>query len=88
MATKQKRLRGADRERNRMAHRKSCPECGQPRLTRSKRRGFWEKWVMAFFGRYPWKCKACKTRVMIKDRGIMRHKETDGTIRESRRAHS
>jgi DNA-directed RNA polymerase subunit RPC12/RpoP len=43
-----------------------CRKCGTGQLVRTKRHGWVEKQVYTRLGMYPWLCKGCKTRVMLK----------------------
>ena len=67
-----------------MAHRLTCPQCGEPRLTRSKRSGVFEKWFLGSLGWFPWRCKSCKGRVLLRNRGSRQQEDPDSTIRNSR----
>ena len=50
-----------------------CAVCARGKMHRSERRGLWERYVLAFFGQYPWRCGFCRNRVMLPDRGPQRH---------------
>ena len=36
-----------------------CKKCGGQVMERMPRLGFYQMYVMAFFGRYPWRCVRC-----------------------------
>lgn len=46
-----------------------CPKCGELRGSRVKRRGFFQKQIMPFFGYFPWQCGACRHEWNSKLRG-------------------
>jgi hypothetical protein len=54
-----------------------CPKCQRGRLYRNERKGFLEQVVYPFFNRYPWTCRSCKTRMLLKVRGTRRKKSSD-----------
>jgi ribosomal protein L40E len=38
---------------------RACRQCGERRFQRIHRNGFWERWVLAVYGLYPWVCRKC-----------------------------
>ena len=46
-----------------------CSGCKHSNLRRSTRQGFLETFVFSLAGLYPWRCRACGTRTMLRDRG-------------------
>jgi hypothetical protein len=41
-------------------------------MHRSERRSFLEQYIYPWFGMYPWRCKFCRERVVLRDRGESR----------------
>ncbi|WP_419804773.1 hypothetical protein [Terriglobus sp.] len=50
-----------------------CSSCKRSNLRRSARHGFMETFVYSLFGMYPWRCRQCGIRTMLRDRGESRH---------------
>lgn len=46
-----------------------CSNCNCSNLRRSSRQGFVERFVYSLFGLYPWRCRQCCMRSMLRDRG-------------------
>ena len=53
-----------------------CPKCGRNKMYRTRRRGFWRRFILPRFGYFPWKCESCKSVVSLKKRGVHRRKHT------------
>lgn len=49
-----------------------CPDCKRGNLRRSSRHGFLETFVYSLAGMYPWRCRNCGTRALMRDRGETR----------------
>ena len=45
-----------------------CRICGSYELRRAFRRGFMQLNIYPLFGYFPWRCRACGTRVMLHKR--------------------
>lgn len=41
-----------------------CPDCGSAKIHRSRRKGFYEQFVLGSIGIYPYRCSECKKRFM------------------------
>lgn len=50
-----------------------CSNCKGSNLRRSSRQGFLETFVYSLAGRFPWRCRNCGTRTMLRDRGDSRN---------------
>jgi DNA-directed RNA polymerase subunit RPC12/RpoP len=46
-----------------------CKSCGFKHLLRTRRTGWFESRVLPLFGFYPWRCRQCKAKFLLKDRG-------------------
>jgi len=56
-----------------------CTKCKvEAKLSRLKRTGFMEQYVLSFFGYYPWRCSACTQRIYLRARSTI-----EGFTRES-----
>lgn len=49
-----------------------CPKCRLDTMQRDHRNGFLERVVFPWFHLYPWECPHCRTRKLLKSRGIRR----------------
>jgi DNA-directed RNA polymerase subunit RPC12/RpoP len=47
-----------------------CDECNSDEVYRIFRRGFFQERIYPFFGFFPWRCKRCGLRLMLRDRGL------------------
>jgi DNA-directed RNA polymerase subunit RPC12/RpoP len=43
-----------------------CPNCGSWRVERSRRRGTRERWFLPLRATYPFRCRECDTRFLVK----------------------
>jgi hypothetical protein len=46
-----------------------CPLCNHDGITRSPRRGFLETKIYSLFGYFPWNCRGCNERFLLRLRG-------------------
>jgi hypothetical protein len=46
-----------------------CAECGRGVMYRSDRRSFLDRYIYPLVGLYPWRCKFCRNRERLRDRG-------------------
>jgi hypothetical protein len=44
------------------SHRSHCPHCTGDKVHRSRRRGFFEHWILRMTGRRPYRCVGCGYR--------------------------
>jgi hypothetical protein len=44
-----------------------CPKC-YASLRRLHRKGFLQKWIISFFGFFPWECPVCRKAIYFKHR--------------------
>ena len=55
-----------------------CPHCGTHTMRRDHRIGALERVVYPWFHFYPWECLICRTRRLLKSRGVqVRKSSTD-----------
>ena len=55
-----------------------CPHCGTHTMRRDHRIGALERIVYPLFHFYPWECLICRTRRLLKSRGVqVRKSSTD-----------
>jgi DNA-directed RNA polymerase subunit RPC12/RpoP len=47
-----------------------CDECGSEEVCRIYRRGFFQEKIYPLFGFYPWRCKRCGQRLMLRKRAL------------------
>jgi hypothetical protein len=58
-----------------------CPKCGSLRASRVKRTGVLQKFVLHYFGLYPWECSGCRTLFLFRNRGqVKRKRRTTGEV--------
>jgi hypothetical protein len=43
-----------------------CPKCRFEGMTRTKRRGIFEKRILPLFGCFPWRCPACDKQTWLR----------------------
>lgn len=55
--------------------RERCEECGSNEVFRLVRKGYLEEKIYPLFGFYPWRCKRCGLRLMMRTRGVAREVE-------------
>jgi hypothetical protein len=64
----------------------ACPICARGKLHRSERRGLLENHFYPLFGKFPWRCNLCHSRVQIADRGarqyVRAHRESPSKVEE------
>ena len=48
----------------------NCPNCRAQQTRRVKQQGFFQKMILRRVGYYPWECRFCKSRFLLKDRGL------------------
>jgi DNA-directed RNA polymerase subunit RPC12/RpoP len=53
-----------------------CPSCRSDRMYRVERRGILQKSLFPFFGLFPWQCKECGAKLMLRKRNRRRRKHT------------
>jgi hypothetical protein len=58
-----------------------CQQCGHLHFKRVKREGFIERWLLAAYGVYPWRCTNCEHKRYLPRRGKRVHR--DGTAAET-----
>lgn len=54
-----------------------CKHCGSHRIYRVIREGYLQEKIFPMFGYYPWKCKNCKSRSLLKLRKFSRSKSKE-----------
>ncbi|MDR3753542.1 MAG: hypothetical protein P4K93_00330 [Terracidiphilus sp.] len=47
-----------------------CDDCGSDKVHRIFRKGFLQKRIYPLFGFYPWRCKGCGLRLMMRKRDL------------------
>ena len=47
-----------------------CDECGSGEVCRIFRKGFFQEKIYPLFGFYPWRCKRCGLRLMMRKRDL------------------
>jgi len=47
-----------------------CRHCNCKQIHRMKRVGFLQTRIYSLFGFYPWRCPECKTRYLLRARGV------------------
>ena len=52
-----------------------CPSCARA-MSRAERNSFFEKYVYPWFGLYPWRCRHCRHRESLRDRGERRRRSS------------
>lgn len=57
-------------EDNSAEERVLCDECGSDTVGRIFRKGFLQKRIYPLFGFYPWRCKGCGLRLMLRKRDL------------------
>jgi DNA-directed RNA polymerase subunit RPC12/RpoP len=62
-------------EANSADERVHCEDCGSDEVYRLVRKGFLESKIYPLFGIYPWRCKGCGLRLMMRKRGMAREQE-------------
>jgi len=45
-----------------------CDECGRDEVYRIFRRGYFQEKIYPLLGFYPWRCKRCGLRLMLRNR--------------------
>ena len=55
-----------------------CWKCGSDRVYRVERKGFMQEMIYPLLGLYPWRCKSCGDRAMLRkrNRARMHHKKS------------
>jgi hypothetical protein len=46
-----------------------CPSCKRGAMMRSARHTFMDRYIYPLMGLYPWRCKFCRHRERLRDRG-------------------
>jgi len=57
-------------EVNSASERVHCDECGSDEVYRTIRRGYFQEKIYPLFGFYPWRCKRCGLRLMLRKRDM------------------
>jgi DNA-directed RNA polymerase subunit RPC12/RpoP len=57
-------------EVNSASERVHCDECGSDEVYRTIRRGYFQEKIYPLFGFYPWRCKRCGLRLMMRKRDL------------------
>lgn len=57
-----------------------CDECGSDEVHRIFRKGFFQEKIYPLLGFYPWRCKQCGLRLMLRNRGLASGQEVTGRI--------
>jgi DNA-directed RNA polymerase subunit RPC12/RpoP len=52
-----------------------CEECGSDEVYRLVRQGFFQGKIFPLLGFYPWRCKRCGLRLMMRKRGVAREQD-------------
>jgi hypothetical protein len=52
-----------------------CDDCGSDEVYRLVRKGSFERKIYALFGFYPWRCKGCGLRLMMRKRSMAKEQE-------------
>jgi uncharacterized Zn finger protein len=53
-----------------------CEECGSGEVYRLIRKGYFEEKIYPLFGFYPWRCRRCGLRLMMRSRGVVANRIT------------
>jgi DNA-directed RNA polymerase subunit RPC12/RpoP len=56
-----------------------CDECSSDEVYRIFRRGYFQEKIYPLLGIYPWRCKRCGLRLMMRERGTREQAELYGT---------
>jgi hypothetical protein len=62
-------------EANSADERVLCDDCGSDEVYRLVRRSFLERRIYPLFGFYPWRCKGCGLRLMMRKRRMAKEQE-------------
>jgi hypothetical protein len=54
-----------------------CKHCGSHQVFRIFREGYLQEKIYPLFGFYPWRCKACRTSMMLHKRKLSRSKDKE-----------
>jgi hypothetical protein len=46
-----------------------CRRCGGTRLSRTRRQGLFQEYVLPLLGLFPWECGDCRRILLLKTRG-------------------
>jgi DNA-directed RNA polymerase subunit RPC12/RpoP len=46
-----------------------CDDCGSDEVYRTFRKGYFQEKIYPLLGFYPWRCKQCGLRLMLRERG-------------------
>jgi DNA-directed RNA polymerase subunit RPC12/RpoP len=65
-----------------------CDECNSDEVYRIFRRGYFQEKIYPMLGFYPWRCKRCGLRLMMRERGTGEQAELHGTNRIWRKLRS
>jgi DNA-directed RNA polymerase subunit RPC12/RpoP len=57
-------------EMNSANERVHCDECGSDEVCRIFRKGLFQEKIYPLFGFYPWRCKGCGLRLMLRKREL------------------
>jgi ssDNA-binding Zn-finger/Zn-ribbon topoisomerase 1 len=57
-------------EANPADERMHCDECGSDEVYRIFRKGFFQQRIYPIFGFFPWRCKKCGLRLMLRKRDL------------------
>jgi hypothetical protein len=57
-------------EVNSASERVHCDECGSDEVYRTIRKGLFQEKIYPLFGFYPWRCKGCGLRLMLRKRDL------------------
>lgn len=57
-------------EENSANERVLCDECRSDKVYRIFRKGFFQRKIYPLFGFYPWRCKGCGLRLMLRKRDM------------------
>ena len=61
----------------------TCPRCGALRCSRVKRHGFFQRYILPYFERYPWECGGCRLVFLAGSRGATkRRRHSAGNLGE------
>jgi len=48
---------------------RSCQHCHEAQMRRINRVGLLQRYVLTYFGYFPWECVLCRRRVFLRDNG-------------------
>ena len=67
-------------EANSADERVHCDECGSDEVYRTIRKGYFQEKIYPLFGIYPWRCKKCGLRLMLRKRVLASRQDSTEPI--------